>query len=88
MIAKAKQLLEDLKILRQTHQRQVDLKNSTIFRVSETLDESNEQFQTAIQAHMRNIDTLINIQESRLNTLTTMFENDLSILESDFSTER
>lgn len=42
----------------------------------------------ALREHMRNVDSLITLQDSRLQTLEVNFEEDLEALENEFAVER
>lgn len=52
------------------------------------IDEAEEQLQMALREHMRNVDSLITLQDSRLQTLEVNFEEDLEALENEFAVER
>jgi hypothetical protein len=74
--------------LRQTHQRQLDRKDAIIRNLEKDVVESDAQYADALQAHLINLDTLIDLQFSRLSTLQRQFDGDLSMLEEEFSTEK
>ena len=46
------------------------------------------QYENALRSHMINIDTIIDLQDSRLSTLQYEFESDTKELETEFETER
>jgi len=52
------------------------------------IDEAEEQFQMALREHMRNMDRLIALQDSRLASMESHFESELGILNAEFKTER
>nr|KAJ3421432.1 Dynein regulatory complex subunit 2 [Polyrhizophydium stewartii] len=86
--AKSEELRRQVEILRQVHNRHLDRKNSGIENLDHDLVEAEEQFSTALQAHLINIDTLIDLQNARLANLKSQFEADLSMLDAEFSSER
>ncbi len=52
------------------------------------LEEAEEQYQMALRSHLQNIDTLIDLQDSRLLALENEFEGDLRTLDDEFNAER
>ncbi|KAH6582119.1 hypothetical protein BASA60_002133 [Batrachochytrium salamandrivorans] len=52
------------------------------------LVEAEEQYSTALQSHLINIDTLIDLQNARLLSLETQLEEDSRMLDIEFSSER
>eukprot|EP00842_Homolaphlyctis_polyrhiza_P000154 jgi/Hompol1/1139/HPOL_001068-RA len=87
-IVKSEELRKHVEILRQVHNRHLDRKNVAIENLDHDLAEAEEQFATALQAHMINIDTLIDLQNYRLSNLKTQFESDLTMIDIEFNTER
>jgi hypothetical protein len=87
-MAKADELKKNVEVLLQTHERQIDRKDSIIARLEKTLDEVEEQYQIALKSHRENIDNLISIHNQKINSLTDEFEHDLSELEDEFNGER
>ena len=87
-LAKSDELKKQIQILQQVHDRHLDRKNTTIENLGHDLIEAEEQFSTALQSHLINIDTLIDLQNARLSNLKNRFEGDLNMLDSEFSTER
>ncbi|KAJ3177286.1 Dynein regulatory complex subunit 2 [Geranomyces variabilis] len=85
---KARELLQQIEILKQVHERHLDRKSAGVENLARDVDEAESQYSTALQAHCMNIDTLIDLQASRLQTLQNQFESDLGILETEFNTER
>jgi hypothetical protein len=75
-------------ILQQSHSRQLDRKRLCLGNLDNDLLESEEQCSTALQAHLISIDTLIDLQNSRLDNLRSQFEADNSMLGAEFSSER
>jgi hypothetical protein len=75
-------------MLRQTNERQVDRKNAAVTQLRGDAHEAEEQFAMALRAHCSNIDTLMDLQNSRLLTMQKQFEADVSILEAEFNSER
>lgn len=56
--------------------------------VGRDLEESEEQFQTALRSHMMNIDVLINLNDCRMRTLEENFHEELRIMQKDFHEEK
>ena len=52
------------------------------------LDESEEQFQTAMRSHMMNIDVLINLNDCRMQALEKNFHDELQNLQKNFHEEK
>ena len=52
------------------------------------LEESEEQFQTAVRSHMMNIEVLINLNDNRMQTLEKKFQEDLMTLQTSFHEEK
>ena len=85
---KVEQLRHDLEIMSQNHEREVDMKDAIIQLLDRDLDEAEEQHQTALRSHLRNMDALIALFDSKMAQLRAEFEKELSTMISDFSTER
>ena len=88
LLAKSEDLKKQIDILKQTHLRQLNCKNIATENLSHDLFEAEEQFSTALQAQLINIDTLNDLQKSRLENIKAQFETDLDILEAEFNSER
>ena len=56
--------------------------------LDKNLDEADNQFQIAVRNHLIHIETLLSVQDSRMRGLNEEFRRDVSILESEFMTER
>jgi hypothetical protein len=66
----------------------MDQKTAAVDALSKDIAEAEEQLTTAVKSHLLNIDTLIDLQTSRLAALQRQFEADVSSLDVEFSTER
>jgi ABC-type transporter Mla subunit MlaD len=77
-----------LEILQQVHSRRLDQKNKSIDNLKQYVREADTQFSTALQSHLMNIDTLIDLQNSRLESLRQQFESDLATIDQEFQLER
>lgn len=86
--AKSIELKNQIEILRQIQSRRLDKKQTEIDNLKASMIQSEEQFTNALQSHLINIDTLIDLQNSRLETLISQFDDDLNALETEFNTER
>ncbi|KAJ3324163.1 Dynein regulatory complex subunit 2 [Blyttiomyces sp. JEL0837] len=87
-LAKSVELRGQVEILKHVHDRHTDQKNSSISNLEKTIEEAEEQFATALQAHCINTDTLIDLQLGRLATLQEQYQGDLQDLEAEFHVER
>lgn len=88
MVAKSLELKKQLEILAQVHSRRIDRKQAAIENLQRYMKESEEQYTSALQSHFINIDTLIELQNSRLETLRAQFDADMAILDTEFNTEK
>jgi len=86
--AKTKELTGQIESLQQIHDRHIDAKNAAIKALQKDLDEAQEQYSTALQSHVMNVDTLLDLHQTALATLQKQFEDDISSLEMEFDTER
>ncbi|KAI9142467.1 hypothetical protein BKA69DRAFT_1037786 [Paraphysoderma sedebokerense] len=86
--AKSASLKAELQSLQQIHSRRIDRKNHAIGQLQKYLEEAEEQYSTALQSHLINIDSLIDIHFGRLNRLQSQFEMDLGGLEVEFNEEK
>ncbi|KAI9205758.1 coiled-coil domain-containing protein 65-like protein [Polychytrium aggregatum] len=87
-IAKTREMSHQTQVLKSVHERQVDRKTVGILNLGQSLFEAEEQFETALKAHCINVDTLIDLQRSRLDFLMSQFESDLGTLDTEFNSER
>lgn len=87
-VAKAQDIKTQLEVLQQWHERQMDRKDAGINALERDVAEAEEQYANALQAHLINVDTMIDLQISRLSTLQRQFDGDLATLEEEFDTER
>ncbi|KAF0976333.1 hypothetical protein FDP41_004639 [Naegleria fowleri] len=78
--SKLKELKETIQIQAQDHDRLVDRKNATIQLMYRELDESEEQYRSALRTHMQHIEELLQLQDQRLTILHQEFNNDLYLL--------
>jgi hypothetical protein len=72
--SKLESLKRDLETLAQDHEREVDRKDALINMLIRSLDEAEEQSQTAQRAHFRQVDRLSSLHEQRLAALEIEFE--------------
>lgn len=87
-LAKAESLKKDVEILSQNHERDVDRKDAILQMLDRDLEEAEDQFQMALRTHLQNIDTLIQLHDSRLYSLEKNFQTDLKTMQSDFHLEK
>lgn len=81
-------LVRDIDVLRQTFMRQLDQKNNSVSSLEKGISEAEEQLITAIKSHLTNMDTLIDLQARRLNSLQGQYEDDLATLNTEFNQEK
>nr|CAG4711528.1 unnamed protein product [Naegleria fowleri] len=85
--SKLKELKETIQIQAQDHDRLVDRKNATIQLMYRELDESEEQYRSALRTHMQHIEELLQLQDQRLTILHQEFNNDLYLLKKEYEEE-
>jgi hypothetical protein len=87
-IAKVEALRKHLEVMSQDHEREVDVKDAIIQMLDRDLDEAEEQFQTALRAHVQNVDHFIELYRSKVRQLELDFEEELREIEAEFDSER
>ena len=87
-LTKVEELRKDIEVLSQNHEREVDRKDAIIQMLDRDLDESEEQYQMALRAHLKEQDFLLEIQRTRVTALESAFDAELAALEDEFNTER
>merc|ERR1711907_107615 len=86
-MAKVDELIKEVEILSQNHEREVDRKDAIIRMLDRDLEEADEQHQMALRSHLMNVDALITLQRSRLEAMQAHFERDLRMMEREFKAE-
>eukprot|EP00053_Salpingoeca_punica_P021938 m.213574 g.213574 ORF g.213574 m.213574 type:complete len:506 (+) comp27523_c0_seq1:125-1642(+) len=86
--AKSEELAKEITILSQTFSRAVEHKDAVVQSLLESLGESERQTSTAVCAHMRNIDSLIDFHDCHVNELTQRFDTELEEVKAEFFDER
>ena len=87
-LVKVEDLRKEIEIISQNHEREVDRKDAIIQMLDRDLEDSEEQYQTALRSHLLIVDKLIDLHNSRLRGLEFEFERDLQELVEEFGTER
>ncbi|NXH20739.1 DRC2 protein, partial [Bucco capensis] len=87
-MAKAKELQQDLEILRQTFARVIDSKDSVIESLAAELEEAEEQHFRALSSHLQSFDCLLQLQHCRLSCLQQGYEAHVQAMEMQFEAER
>ena len=87
-LAKSLELSEQLNSLQKINLRHTDKNNARIESLENEWMESEIQYSNALKGHLINIDTLTALQDSRLETVRNLFDNDVMSFELDFNTER
>ncbi|KAJ1447925.1 hypothetical protein M885DRAFT_541035 [Pelagophyceae sp. CCMP2097] len=87
-LAKVESLRKGIEVLSQNHERDVDRKDAIIQMLDRDLEEAEDQFRTALRAHLQNMDELVDLQDGRLLTSEQEFESELKTLEQEFAAER
>merc|ERR1719181_1465023 len=87
-LVKVEDLRKDIEIISQHHERQVDRKDAIIQVLDRDLEDSEEQYQTALRAHLLVFDRLIDLHNSKLAGIELEFEKDLRELMDEFGAER
>lgn len=88
VVAKSVDLKKQIEVLAQIQARRLDRKLAALSNLKINLSEAEEQYNSALQHHIMNVNLLNNIQSSRLETLKAQYQSDLTILEGDFGGER
>jgi len=86
-IAKVEELIKEVEILSQNHEREVDRKDAIIQMLDRDLEEADEQHQMALRSHLINVDELVNLQYQRLDNMEAQAEKDLLMIETEFKQE-
>jgi hypothetical protein len=75
-------------VLAQAHEREVERRDLAIQQQLQDLDEAESMFAQALRQHLRSVDRLIEIQDSRLLSLERDFKRDVRAIEEEFAAER
>merc|ERR1711988_1358509 len=86
-IAKVEELIKEVEILSQNHEREVDRKDAIIQMLDRDLEEADEQHQMALRSHLQNVDELVKLQRSRLLAMEQQADKDLAMIENEFKCE-
>jgi len=86
--AKTKQLKKEVEIAAQNHERDVDHKDAILQMLDRDLDESEEQHQVAVRAHLQRVDELLQIQAERVQRMIQIYEEDIAALDEEFRIEK
>lgn len=87
-LAKAESLKKDIEILSQNHERDVDRKDAILQMIDRDLEEAEDQYQMTLRSHLVNMDTLIQLHDSRLYALERGFEHELRSVQAGFQREK
>jgi hypothetical protein len=82
------ELRHDVEIIAQAHEREIEYKDATIDLLLKDLDDAEAQFETALRAHLRSIDRLLDIQDARLASIESDFVREIRTIEDEFAVER
>merc|ERR1719506_761490 len=87
-LVKVEDLRKAIEVISQHHERQVDRKDAIIQVLDRDLEDSEEQYQTALRAHLVMVDRLIDLHNAKLSGIELEFEKDLQELMDEFGAER
>merc|ERR1719160_1891677 len=87
-LVKVEDLRKEIEIISQSHEREVDRKDAIIQVLDRDLEDSEEQYQTALRAHLVMVDRLIDLHNAKLSGIELEFEKDLQELMDEFGAER
>jgi hypothetical protein len=87
-LVKVEDLRKEIEVVSQNHEREVDRKDAIIQVLDRDLEDSEEQYQTALRAHLVAVDRLIDLHQSKLAGAELDFEKDLQELNDEFGAER
>ncbi|KAJ8403972.1 hypothetical protein AAFF_G00343220 [Aldrovandia affinis] len=85
---RSQELRRDINVLSQTFERVLDRKNSVIKNLLGDLTEAKQQSDHSLRTYLQNVDLLLDLQRSRLESLNQRFNTDLDELRAEFNTER
>jgi hypothetical protein len=87
-LVKVEDLRKEIEVVSQHHEREVDRKDAIIQVLDRNLEESEEQYQMAMRAHLLILDRLIDLHNAKLAGTELEFEKDLMELTDEFGAER
>merc|ERR1719181_2564760 len=87
-LVKVEDLRKEIEIISQHHEREVDRKDAIIQVLDRDLEDSEEQYQTALRAHLVMVDRFIDLHNAKLAGTELEFEKDLQELMDEFGAER
>jgi len=87
-LVKVEDLRKEIEIISQNHEREVDRKDAIIQVLDRDLEDSEEQYQMALRAHLVMVDRLIDLHNAKLSGIELEFEKDLQELVDEFGAER
>merc|ERR1719352_1337579 len=76
-LVKVEDLRKEIEVISQNHEREVDRKDAIIQVLDRDLEDSEEQYQMALRAHLVMVDRLIDLHNARLAGIELEFEKDL-----------
>lgn len=86
-IAKTEKLKSDLEIYAQSNQRELDSKEAFLQMLDKNLEEVEEQYNLALRNHLIQIEKLVDIRDSRTQSLSSEFARSSRILYDEFNIE-
>jgi len=87
-LVKVEDLRKEIEIISQQHEREVDHKDAIIQVLDRDLEDSEEQYQSALRAHLLILDRLIDLHNARIGGVELEFEKDMQELVDEFGAER
>ena len=73
-LVKVEDLRKEIEVISQSHEREVDRKDAIIQVLDRDLEDSEEQYQMALRAHLVMVDRLIDLHNARLMGIEYEFE--------------
>jgi hypothetical protein len=86
-LAKSEALKADIEILSQNHERNLDRKDAILHMLVGDMYDAESQFQMATRSHLKNVDQLIEINDSGLKELEKMYHKHIELIQNSFSEE-
>lgn len=71
-LVKVEDLRKEIEVISQNHEREVDRKDAIIQVLDRDLEDSEEQYQMALRAHLLIVDKLIDLHNQRLRCAQTI----------------
>ena len=86
-IAKTEELKKELEIYSQSNQRELDSMEAYLQMLDKNIEEAEDQYNLALRNHLIQVDTLLDIRDTRIDSLREEFKRACKILYDEFNIE-